>query len=183
MALETQLTTAEQLLALPSAAGRRELVRGEIHEMAPSSSEHGRIAMRFSWPLAQFVETHQLGVVFAAETGFQLARDPDTVRAADVAYVGTARLEAAGATQGFFPGAPDLAVEVISPSDRYTDVEQKVAEWLDAGARTVVIVNPRNRTIKVHRPGQAVEVLAEHEVFDGGEIVAGFQLAVRRLFE
>jgi len=183
MSVETQLTTAEQLLAMPSSEMRRELVRGEVREMAPSSSEHGRITVKFTWPLAQFVDANRLGSVFAAETGFQLARNPDTVRAADVAFVGNERLVAAGATRGFFPGAPDLAVEVISPSDRYTEVEEKVAEWLAAGTQAVVIVNPRNRTLKVHRQGNNVAVYSEQDEFADDVVVPGFRLKVKRLFE
>jgi Uma2 family endonuclease len=182
MTTHVQRITAEELLRMPDDGMRRELVRGELHEMAPSGHTHGRVVMKFSWPLGQYVEEHDLGAVYAAETGFLLATDPDTVRAPDVSFVRRDRLALASEAKGYFPGAPDLAVEVISPGDVYTEVEEKVGEWLEAGTRMVVVINPRNRTVKVYRSVTDVHVLTEHDTFDGGDVVAGFQLSVRRLF-
>ena len=101
--------------------------------------------MRITWRLAQYVEGNRLGTVYAAETGFRLSSDPDTVRAPDVAFVSRARVEAVGEVEGFWPEAPDLAVEVISPDDSYADVEEKVFDWLDAGTKMILVVNPRQR--------------------------------------
>ena len=118
----------------------------------------------------------------AAETGFLLSRDPDHVRAPDVAFVRRERVEAVGYTHGFFPGAPDLAVEVISPSDRYTEVDEKVAEWLAAGTSMVVVVNPRNRTVRVHRPTTDSVLLTEEDTLDGGDVVPGWEMPVADIF-
>lgn len=116
MTVVRQQVTAEELLYMPDDGFRYELVRGELRKMTPAGNVHGRIAMRVAWPLARYVEEKQLGAVYAAETGFRLADDPDTVRAPDVAFVGRKRLEAVGEVEGFWPGAPDLVVEVISPA-------------------------------------------------------------------
>jgi Uma2 family endonuclease len=180
MSTRIELVTADELLHMPDDGLRRELIAGEIKEMTPSGSEHGWVAMKFSGPLNLFVEENDLGAVFAAETGFVLATDPDTVRAPDVAFVARERVELVA--KGYFPGAPDLAVEVISPSDTYSEVEDKVGAWLDAGCRMVVVVNPRNRTLKVYRTRTDVAVLTVDDSFDGGDIVPGFQLPVRRIF-
>jgi Uma2 family endonuclease len=128
------------------------------------------------------VETNDLGVVFAAETGFKLASDPDTVRGVDIAFVSKARLEAVGEVEGYWPEAPDLAVEVISPSDTYTGVEEKVTEYLQAGAKAVWVVNPRRRTITVYRSLNEITILTEQDTLDGGEVVPGFRCRVSEVF-
>src|SRR5947209_13851353 len=123
MAVETQRMTAEDLLRLPRGTERYELLRGELHRMSPTGHTHGKVAARVTGSLSPFVEEHDLGEVYAAETGFTLRRNPDTVRAPDVAFVTAARvlaLQPAG--EGFFSGAPDLAVEVVSPSDSYSEI-------------------------------------------------------------
>jgi Uma2 family endonuclease len=182
MTTEVKRITAQDLLRMPDDGTRRELVRGELREMPPSGHTHGRIAIKFSWPLAQFVEEHDLGEVYAAETGFVLAEDPDTVRGADVAFVVRERAAAVVNERGYFPGAPDLAVEVISPGDTYTEVEAKVEEWLGAGCRMVVVINPRNRTVKTYRSLTDIKVMTYEDTFDGEDVVPGFRLAIKRLF-
>lgn len=150
--------------------------------MNPAGNVHGRVAMSFAWRLAQYVNENRLGTVYAAETGFKLATDPDTVRAPDVAFVSRARVEAIGEIAGFWPGAPDLAVEVISPGDGYADVEEKVFDWLDAGTKVVVVINPRQRSATVYKSQTDIVALAEGDVLDGGDVVPGFELAIREIF-
>ena len=128
MATTDKLMTADELWRLPADGQRHELVAGELRTMAPSGSEHGWIVVRVTSPLDQHVGAHKLGLVYGAKTGFLLARQPDTVRAADVAFVRRDRVLAAGDVKCYWPGAPDLAVEVVSPSDLYTEVDEKVAE-------------------------------------------------------
>jgi Uma2 family endonuclease len=173
------ITTAEQLLRAGD-IGRCELVRGELHMMIPPGFEHGRITMKLSWPIANHVEEHGLGTVVAAETGFLLSRNPDTVRAPDIAFVRAAR--GPGPERGYFPGAPDLAVEVLSPDDRPGYVRDKVAEWLEAGALAVWVVDPRERTVTVHAPPTDPRVLHAADTLDGGDVLPGFALAVRDIF-
>jgi Uma2 family endonuclease len=138
--------------------------------------------MRLAAHLFQHVEAHHLGTVYAAETGFQLAQDPDTVRTPDVAFVSRQRLEVVGEIEGYWPGAPDLAVEVISPSDRYTDGEDKVVEWLEAGSRMVIVVNPRQRSVTVYHSRTDVVRLTEEDALDGGDVVPGWQLPIKEVF-
>ena len=181
MSTTVQSMTAADLLRLPADGRRYELIRGELRQMAPAGPTHGRLAMRLAAHLFQHVEAHHLGTVCAAETGFQLAQDPDTVRAPDVAFVTRQRLEAVGEIEGHWPGAPDVAVEVISPSDRYTDVEDKVVEWLEAGSRMIIVVNPRQRAVMVYHSCTDVVRLTEEDTLEGGEVVPGWQLPIREV--
>jgi len=174
--------TAEELLHMPDDGFRYELVRGELRRMNPAGNVHGRIAVRITWRLAQHVEENRLGTVYAAETGFKLATNPDTVRAPDVAFVSRARVEAIGEVEGFWPEAPDLVVEVISPGDGYADIEEKVFDWLDAGTKMVVVINPRQRSATVYKSPTDIAALAEADVLDGGDVVPGFELAIRNIF-
>jgi Uma2 family endonuclease len=177
----TEQATAEDLAQMPDDGHRQELVRGEVRAMPPAGHEHGRITTRLTWRLAQHVEAQDLGAVYAAETGFKIASDPDTVRAPDAAFVSKARLEAVATKRGYWPGAPDLAVEVVSPDDTYVDVQDKVDDWLEAGARMVIVVNPHRRTVAVHRP-TGITVLAESDDLEGADVVPGWTVPVRELF-
>jgi|CXWL01.1.fsa_nt_gi Uma2 family endonuclease len=176
-ALLNALVTADELLMM--GGGRCELVQGEVVSMSPPGFSHGLVASEVAYHLQQFVRQHRLGRVPAAETGFLLARNPDTVRAPDVAFVRTERLVA---TEGYFPGAPDLAVEVVSPGDRFSEVLSKVDEWLRAGAREVWVVDGPRRVVHVHRPGHRVLELTDGAVLDGGEVLPGLDLAVSACF-
>ena len=182
MAVVRQQVTADELLHMPDDGCRYELVQGELRRMTPAGNVHGRVAMSFAWRLAKHVQENRLGTVYAAETGFKLANDPDTVRAPDVAFVSRHRLEAVGEVEGFWPGAPDLAVEVISPGDSYADVEEKVFDWLAAGTKMVVVVNPRQRSATVYKSQTDITALTEADVLEGDHVVPGFELAVREIF-
>ncbi len=173
------ITTAEQLLRAHD-IGRCELVRGKFIMMNPAGGEHGRITMNLSAPIAVHVRVHRLGTVVAAETGFLLSREPDTVRAPDFAFTRAGRTPAS--TRGFVPGAPDLAVEVLSPDDRPGYVREKVAEWLGAGTLVVWVVDPRTRTVTIHGAGERAVVFGESDVLPGGDLLAGFELPVRDVF-
>jgi Uma2 family endonuclease len=165
--------TADKLLHLPDDGFRYELVRGELKKMAPAGSEHGNIAMDFGTLLNVHVRANKLGKVYAAETGFKLSTNPDTVRVPDVVFISQRRLDEVGPVQGYWPGAPDLAVEVVSPSDLYTEVSEKVAEWLQAGSEMVVVVNPRTQQVLVHLSPTVVKVLGVGDTLGGGEVVPG----------
>jgi Uma2 family endonuclease len=173
MTTQAQPITARDLLLVPDDGFRYELLRGQLKKTAPAGQRHGRTVVNLTMPLDQHVRANNLGVVYASETGFQIASDPDTVRTADVAFVSRERLAAVGEVEGYWPGAPDLAVEVISHGDTYWEVEEKVLEWLDAGVRLVVVVNPRRRVVTVYRSRTDIVVLTEEEVIDGGEVVPG----------
>ena len=161
---------------------RHELVKGELRRMAPSGFEHGVIIVRLTRLLGNFVDQHKLGYVAGAETGYTVERNPDTVRGADVSFVAAARVPPGALTKKFWEGAPDLAVEVVSPDDRVRDVEQKVHEYLHAGARLLWVVSPTLRTVTVYRPGANPIVLRESDELSGEDVVPGFRCGVAQLF-
>ena len=183
MATTEQLVTAEQLLDMPDDGFRYELVRGELRKMPPAGHQHGRVAMKVGSRLEVFATENGLGYAYAAETGFVLASDPDHVRAPDAAFVRRERAEVAATTPGFFPGPPDIAIEVISPNDLYTEVEDKVADYLAAGTVAVVLVDPRRRTVKVHRSSTDTVELAESDTLEVSDVVPGWRMPVREMFE
>jgi Uma2 family endonuclease len=180
MATTASITTAEQLLHAPG-LGRCELLRGELIMMSPAGSEHGSVVASITAPLTVFVKQHRLGTVFGAETGFQISRDPDTVRAPDVAFVRAERV-APKPPKGFFPGAPDLAVEVVSPDDRAGKVSAKVQDWLAAGCAVVWVVDSDAQTVTVHGRAHEPIVLAASDTLVGGELLPGFRMPVAEVF-
>ncbi len=178
----TTRVTAEQLLRMPDDGSRYELVAGELKKMTPASWRHGAIAGRLHGWLARHVEEHELGTIFTAETGFLLARDPDTVRAPDVAFIHKEHFPAAPPEEAFWPGAPDLAVEVLSPYDTLGEIDEKVKAWLDAGAAMVWVVNPRWRNVVVYRSATDIKTLTDRDELTGEETVPGFRCRVGDLF-
>jgi Uma2 family endonuclease len=182
MAIVHQLVTADELLRMPDDGFRYELVQGEVRRMSPAGFHHGRLIMNIATPLDRHVRTQKLGVVCAAETGFLLSTDPDTVRAADVAFIRQERIDNESEPEGYWPGAPDVAVEMVSPNDLYTEVDEKVTDWLEAGTRMVVIINPRKRTVTVYRSLLQIVVLREQDVLDGSDVVPGWTLPIADIF-
>ena len=176
-----RITTADELFNMPDDGYRYELVRGELRKMAPTGGEHGWIESDINGSLIPYVKANNLGRTFGGNTGFFLERGPDHVRAPDVAFVRRERVEAIGRQIRYWPEAPDLAIEVISPDDRYTEVNEKVADWLTAGTRMVVVVNPRNRTVNVHTPDNTV-TLKIGDTLDGGDVVPGWQMPLTDIF-
>lgn len=174
--------TTEELFDMPDDGGRCELVKGEITRLTPNGAAHGVLTARIGRLLDEYVEANDLGVCCGAETGFILERDPDTVRAPDAAVVLASRVPGSGIPAGYWPFAPDLAVEVISPSDRLADVHVKIAEYFAAGTRLVWLVEPETRMVHVYRSPQQVEVLGTEDNLEGGDVLPGFQCPVQRLF-
>jgi len=183
MAITPRLMTADELFNLPDDGMRYELIRGELRTMPPGGGEHGDESSIFDGSLGMFVRAHKLGRVYTNETGFVLATTPDTVRAPDVAFVRRDKLTDGRSPRGYLRVSPDLAVEVISPNDRYTEVAEKIAEWLAHGVRLLFAVDPRRKSVEVHRPGQPTQTLGLDDVLDGEDVVPGWTLAVRDLFD
>jgi Uma2 family endonuclease len=177
-----RILTAEELLTLPDDGNRYELVRGELVCMAATGGRHGIIASRVDYRLRNFVEAHELGEVCAAETGFRLAQNPDTVRAPDVSFIARERLPSGEVPEGYWPFAPDLAVEVVSPSDRSDDVLAKVQEYLRAGTRLVWVFHPRTKAVMVYRANGEVLLVQGQEELSGEEVLPGFHCRVNELF-
>ncbi len=182
MATITSRITADQLAAMPDDGRRYELIDGELKVMSPAGGEHGQIAAEFCWRVGQFVRENQLGSVFAAETGFLIGRNPDTVRAPDFAFVTRRRCDAAGRVTGYWPGAPDIAAEVISPGDSFADVEEKVLCWLAAATQVVWAIEPRQRHVTVYRSASDITVLASAVSLDAADLLPGWSMLVRDLF-
>jgi len=169
--------TAEELLYTNVPNKRTELVRGVLVVREPAGYAHGRVAMNLAVQLANHVERAAAGQVFAAETGFTLARAPDTVRAPDIAFVRRDRLPEA-VPQGFAELAPDLVVEVLSTDDRPGEVLAKVADWLSAGTRLVWVVEPLRRLARVYRYDGSEMIVPADGALDGEDVLPGFSCAL-----
>jgi Uma2 family endonuclease len=181
MVQTTALMTAEEFEQLPDNM-RCELVRGEVIEMTPSAAESGLIGSRIVVRLGAFVEAGDLGITYVPEAGFLLRRDPDTVRVPDVAFVVKARAALHPPLEGAFPGPPDLAVEVVSPSDRMRDVLEKVEEYLAAGTQIVWVVLPTRREVYVYRGGGGLDVVGEAGTLTAETILPGLAIPVADIF-
>lgn len=181
MATLTSPMTVEQFWKLCGDGRGRELVAGEVVEVAPGSVEHGRVALTAAFPLQVFLREHPIGEILGNDTGFLLSRNPDIVRGPDIAFVRRERL-ANLPREGFFPGAPDLAVEVVSPNDLAQEVERKVQDYLTAGAALVWVLYPETRHVMVYRPGGEARVLSRKDALEGADVLPGFTCKVEELF-
>lgn len=179
----TNLMTAEMFEVLPHNGRRLELVKGELKELMASGGEHGDVTMELSWRLARVVSENKLGKVCAAETGFIVDRNPDTVRAPDIAFISASRIaDLGGIPKGFIPIAPDVAVETISPNDLYTESHDKALMWLEFGSRMVLLLNPRKANITVYRTKKDIFVLEASDILEFPEIIPGFSVEVAKIF-
>jgi Uma2 family endonuclease len=171
---------AEELLNLRGDC-RRELLYGELVEMPFHGAEHGLIAARIGVAVATFVQDRTCGVALAGGTGFWLATNPDLVRSPDAAFVRAARIRGCDPL-GFFPGAPDLAVEVVSPGDTRREVAEKVNAGLAHGATSVWVADPTPMTTAVHRTGQQPAVFGFDQTLTDDAVLPGFSLAMSQVF-
>lgn len=167
------------MLKLPDDSMCHELIKGELLTMPPPGDEHGAVTMNLTLPLANHVKANNLGVLRAAETGFKLESNPDTVLAPDIAFI--ARDRVGDRVLGYRTGAPDLAVEVMSQWDSHPKATRKAALWLELGARSVWVVNPRQRTVEVWRTDSERKLFHEtDELVD--DTVPGFCVKVSEIF-
>lgn len=172
----------EEFQWLPDEEGRMELAAGAVVREPPPGAEHGYVGMRLLAALLQHVDEHDLGLVVSMDTGFVLAEEPATVRAPDLAFISKERLPADGIPTGYWRLSPDLAVEIVSPSDRVDVVHGKTLDYLNAGVREVWVIHPRSRSVMVFRSPTEVTVLTEGDTLDGGPVVPGFRIALSGLF-
>jgi len=166
--------TADELFHMPHGNYRYELVRGVLRKMTPAGFKHGAVIANLTSLLTRHVKERSLGIVTGAETGYKLAFSPDTVRAPDVGFVRADRIPSSGPPEAFFPGPPDLAVEVLSPDDRPSEVAEKVRDWIDSGTPMVWVIDPKKGSARVYRADGAIGTVAATESLDGMEIVPGF---------
>lgn len=176
------LLSAEAVLELGD-IGRWELVKGELIKMAPAGGTHGELTAALAQVLRNFVKPRKSGKVFGAETGFYTSHDPDTVRGADAMFYSNERVEELGDLTGFLRLAPDLAVEVMSPGDTYNEVEEKVAEYFNAGVRLIWIVVPKTQGVVVYRSRKEALRLSREDRLTGEDVLPGFEVGVAELFE
>ena len=167
------LMTADELLQTSIPDKRVELVRGVLVVREPAGYRHGRVSMELGFLLARHVKETGAGQVVSAETGFKLMSDPDTVRAADVAFIARERLPDPQ-DRGFPSLGPDLVVEVLSPDDRPGETLAKVGDWLEGGARLVWVIDPERRVARVYRLDGTETHLAENGTLEGEDVLPGF---------
>lgn len=173
--------TADQLFQFHPKE-RSELVAGELRMMSPAGWKHGKIVHRLQMILGNYVDEHDLGDVFGAETGFLISRDPDTVRGPDVAFISRENLPGKEPAQAYWPGSPDLAVEVLSPGDKTGEVDEKIEDWIQAGIKLLWIVDPKLRTITVYRSLTDVATKTAVDILEGEHVVPGFRCLVSDIF-
>jgi len=184
------LMTIEELAKYPAPIKRTELVRGRLIVRDYAGFQHGDVAARILVAISNYLAADRKarnapkprGRVLAAQTGFTLARNPDTVRAPDLAYVRDERLPTKP-TLGPAEIAPDLAVEVLSPSDRKGNVAERITDWLAGGVQLVWIVDPVRRVAEVHRADGSVSKLSAHDVLQGEELLPGFAMAIADIID
>ncbi|MCZ6680053.1 MAG: Uma2 family endonuclease [Candidatus Poribacteria bacterium] len=175
--------TGEQLLEMSSKLiGHVELVKGEIIQIAPAGYVHGRLAHKLALFLGKYVQENGLGEMCAAKTGFYTARHPDSVRAADAAFIAKERIPQEP-FDGYLEIVPDLTVEVISPNDRPREILEKVNECLQAGVKCIWVVYPKSREVYVYKANQPVEMLSDEDILTGDDVIPGFQCQVAEIFE
>lgn len=150
--------------------------------MSPAGNEHGQIAAELCGHISLFVRENRLGATFAAETGFLIQQEPDTVRALDFAFVTQQRMDKVGKVTGYWPGAPDLLAEVVSPGDTFSDVEEKVLCWLNAGTKVVWVVDPRQRHVTVYRSPSDITVIDSDSSLEAADLLPGWSIRVGDLF-
>jgi Uma2 family endonuclease len=173
-----RLTTAAELLEMPDDGHWYELVRGELRRMSHPGGVHDVLSMFIACSLHDAVGS--AGLVLG-RSGFLQAEDPDTVRAPDTAFFGQDHLPEEIPT-GWWRVQPDLVAEVVSPNDRFSEVQEKVGEWLDFGVRMVLLVDPTSRTVTVYEGQDAIHTLRVDGVIEGGDVVPGWRMSVRDLF-
>ena len=178
-----KLLTADDLLRLDAQGVRGELIRGALIETMPAGREHGQIVVNLSAELRNFIKPRKLGILTASDSGVWLERDPDTVREPDIAYFSAEKSPLNERVTGFSEVVPDLAVEVVSPSDSRAAVNDKALMWLRYGARLVWVVHPDARVVDVHREGHPVAALGENDALDGLDVLPGFSCPAREIFE
>ena len=181
-ATERKLMTAEELLKMPKGDGRRfELIRGVLIEKMPTGDPHGESVNLTSYALTHYARSNRYGVVRSGDPGYRLERDPDTVRAPDVACFAPGRLTRG--RRGYPEMAPDLAVEVKSPRNSWPEMAAKAYMWLSYGSREAWVGDPETVTVRIYRPNAAPVVLSADDALDGGDLLSGFSIPVRELFE
>ena len=179
----TMTMTVEEFLAYSLPDAKAELVRGELRVTPPAGGSHGVAASNLVFTLAAHVRQHGLGRVFADGFGYELVQLPRTVRVPDGSFVRAERLPPEGIGPGLLKFAPDLAIEVLSPSETASELEEKLDDYLFSGTPLIWVVDPVRRTVMIVAADAPVRWLREDDTLDGGKVVPGFTYAVSDIFE
>lgn len=175
------LTTVEELYLLADSNFRHELIKGELITMSPTGILHGIFSMNLGTEIRNFIKENGIkGVVLGAETGFRLK--DDTVLVPDVAFVTNERLAKIKDLDKFGEVAPNLAVEILSPSNTESKMYQKIKIFFEAGTELVWIVDPKNKVVKVYESDKKIAILSEKDVLRGGKVLPNFELNLENLF-
>jgi Uma2 family endonuclease len=177
------LMTPEEFLVHPLDDVKAELVRGELRVTPPGGGPHGRAATNVVYLLAAFTKSRRLGMVFADGVGYELVKLPRTVRVPDASYVRASRLPAEGIGPGLLKLAPDIAVEVLSPSETASELEQKLDDYRVSGTALVWVVDPVRRTVTVVAADAPLRTLHDDAMLDAGSVLPGFACAVAEIFD
>jgi Uma2 family endonuclease len=181
MTVHEKLYTAEDLWNLSADDSKHyELIEGELVEMSPTGEEHGVIMLWLGSLIMNHVQANQLGRALGAETGFKLFQNPDTVLAPDIAFTSNERLKPTTVKFAFV--APDLAVEIVSPSNTADEINKKAQLFFKAGTRLLWVVYPRTETIHVYRTASEIIILDIDDTLDGGNVLPGFAVPVKEIF-
>ena len=176
------LWTAEDLLDFQNSRWQHELIHGVLYRMPPTGDEHGYVTGNFFGWLFQHVKTNQLGELFAAETGYVVQTNPDSVIAPDCSYIAKDRWSTSQITGKYLRTAPDLVAEIVSPNDRPREVQEKVERWLQFGVQAVVVIDPKSQTVTVHQSLDQKTIYGLDNTIDLNFVVPGFSLPMRQLF-
>ena len=180
-ATERKLMTAEELLLMPKIDGRRfELIRGVLIEKMPTGDPHGEALNLTGYALTHYARSNRYGVVRSGDPGYRLEREPDTVRAPDVAWFAPGRLQRG--VRGYPEIAPDLAIEIKSPSNSWPEMSAKAQMWLCYGSKEAWVGDPQTVTVRIFRPNAAPVILSADDTLEGGDLLPGFSVVVRDLF-
>ncbi len=182
-ALDTTLLTADEFLHLPDGGAATELVRGRIVEMNRPYTSHGYLTMRAAFLIQQYLQQHDIGRVGGADAGVVTERDPDTVRGPDVAFYSYERIPRGPLPPGYWPSAPELVLEIRSADDRWKDIIRKAGEYLSAGVITVAVADPETQRIHLFFADREATVLNSDDQLTFSDILPGFSVPVKKLFE
>jgi Uma2 family endonuclease len=176
------LITGDELLARGD-TGPCELIEGRIVYMSPTADEHGGYESNFDEYLKAFVRRHKLGKIRVGEVGIYTHRNPDTIRAADVAFISNEQYAKRKKKGGFLDVAPELVVEIMSPDDRWSEVKQKLREYFAIGVKLVWVADPADKTVYAYRSLTDVREFTEADMLPGDEVLPGFSVSVAQVFE
>ena len=180
---KAKLLTADDLMRLSSQGVRGELIRGVLYETMPTGRQHGKVLGKLTVRMGAFIESRALGTIEVGDVGVRLERNPDTVRAPDVAFFSTEKAPPPELAARYAEVVPDLLAEIVSPNDTARELREKAEVWLGFGVGLVWVINPDTRTVDVHRRGLPITVLTDQDLLDGLDILPGFTCAVRDIFD